>query len=293
MQPNFSTGRFLSPKQLEAIDQTARRVLKQVGIHISDQKMLDILETAGAHVDRSKFRVYFDKKWLERYLALAPRHFTLHSRNGNNDIHLGSGNVYFSNGGRVFRILDMATGGYRLTMLRDVAHTAALVDQLEHINLYIISCQAHDLDPQHYESNRLRSFTHYASRKFRQMEYDAYAMTLLNSEDPLGYALRATALDNLNDCKGALGQYDRALERTPTEDPEYTILSAQRCKVLLRLGEYKRAIEDAKEALAFSSDGIDLKFQIFCALIGLGRYEEARDLFGEIATDPALTGSSQ
>lgn len=153
MPANFSRGCFLSLKQIKAIDHTARRVLKQIGVRITDPEILDKLETTGARVDRSKSRVCFEKKWLDRHLALAPRHFTLYSRDGNNDIHLGSGNVYFSNGGRVFRILDMTTGGYRLTMLRDVAHTATLVDRLEHINLYIISCQAHDVDPQHYHLN--------------------------------------------------------------------------------------------------------------------------------------------
>ncbi|GAG68758.1 unnamed protein product [marine sediment metagenome] len=52
--------------------------------------------------------------------------------------------------GGVFRILDMGTGGYRLTMLRDVAHTATLVDHLDYIRFYIIACQAHDLEPQNY-----------------------------------------------------------------------------------------------------------------------------------------------
>ncbi|MEJ2656687.1 MAG: trimethylamine methyltransferase family protein [Desulfobacterales bacterium] len=153
MQSNFSAGRFLSLKQIKEIDRTARRVLKEIGVRISDPETLHTLEAAGACVDRSDLRVRFDEDCLDRYLSLAPRQFTLYSRNGNNDIHLGSGNVYFSNGGRVFRILDMATGGYRLTMLRDVAHTAALVDQMEHINLYIISCQAHDLEPQYYHLN--------------------------------------------------------------------------------------------------------------------------------------------
>jgi trimethylamine--corrinoid protein Co-methyltransferase len=38
-------------------------------------------------------------------------------------------------------------------MLRDVAHTATLVNQLENISLYIIACQAHDLEPQYYHLN--------------------------------------------------------------------------------------------------------------------------------------------
>jgi len=50
----------------------------------------------------------------------------------------------------VFRILDMATSGYRLTLLRDVANTATLVDHLDNIRFYIIACQAHDMKPVNY-----------------------------------------------------------------------------------------------------------------------------------------------
>ncbi|MBL7178931.1 MAG: trimethylamine methyltransferase family protein [Desulfobacterales bacterium] len=161
MQPPFLPGCFLSAKQLKAIDQTARRILKQIGIRIPDPETLETLAAAGARVDRRKSRVRFEKDWLDRHLIQAPSRFTLYSRDGNSDVHLGSGHVYFSNGGRVFRILDMATGGYRLTMLRDIAHTAALVHQLEHIHLYIIACQAHDIGPKNYHLNDFyQAFSH-------------------------------------------------------------------------------------------------------------------------------------
>jgi trimethylamine--corrinoid protein Co-methyltransferase len=114
---------------------------------------LDILKEAGAEVDYTEQRVRFEAGWLGEVLARAPSKFILYSRDGKKDVHLGEGKVYFANGGRVFRILDMGTGGYRLTMLRDVAHTATLVDCLDHISLYIIACQAHDLQPQYYHLN--------------------------------------------------------------------------------------------------------------------------------------------
>ena len=112
-----------------------------------------MLKAAGARVDHADRRVLFDAGWLDEFLAKAPSQFILHSRDGLNDVHLGGGEVYFANGGRVFRILDMATGGFRLTMLRDVAHTATLVNHLDHINFYIIACQAHDLEPTYYHLN--------------------------------------------------------------------------------------------------------------------------------------------
>jgi trimethylamine--corrinoid protein Co-methyltransferase len=142
--------RTLSPEDLELIDQNGRRILERVGVKITDSKFLDILKQAGAQVDYDGQRVRFESAWLDEVLARAPSQFTLYSRDGRSDLPLGEGTVHFANGGRVFRILDMSTGGYRLTMLRDVANTARLVDHLDNIDFYIIACQAHDLDPQNY-----------------------------------------------------------------------------------------------------------------------------------------------
>ena len=145
--------RPLSSEDVRKIDQTSRRILERVGIRVLGQDYLDILKSAGAIVDQSDQKVRFEAAWLDEFLAQAPSQFVLYSRDRKNDVHLGEGMVHFANGGRVFRILDMSTGGYRLTMLRDVAHTATLVNQLENISFYIIACQAHDLEPQYYHLN--------------------------------------------------------------------------------------------------------------------------------------------
>jgi trimethylamine--corrinoid protein Co-methyltransferase len=135
-----------------------------VGIRVLDQDHLDRLKAAGAIVDQSEQKVRFESAWLDEFLAQAPSQFVLYSRDGKNDVHLGEGMVHFANGGRVFRILDMGTGGYRLTMLRDVAHTATLVNQLKNISLYIIACQAHDLEPQYYHLNDFYQALNFTSK---------------------------------------------------------------------------------------------------------------------------------
>lgn len=145
--------RVLTPEDLKQIDETGRRILERIGIKIYDPTFFDLLAEAGAQVDAKDQRVRFQADWLDETLGKAPSRFILHSRDGRNDLHLGEGRVYFANGGRVFRILDLGTGGYRLTMLRDVDHTATLVHHLEHIDWYIIACQAHDLEPQSYHLN--------------------------------------------------------------------------------------------------------------------------------------------
>jgi len=145
--------RPLTPEDVKQIDETGRRILERIGIKIRGGNgitFLDTLKAAGAEVDYENQMVRFSGDFLDEVLGRAPSRFILYSRDGRNDLHLGEGNVYFGNGGRVFRILDMATGGYRYTLLRDVAHTATLVDRLEYIRSYAIACQAHDIKPINY-----------------------------------------------------------------------------------------------------------------------------------------------
>ncbi len=147
---------FITPlgtEDLKKIDQAGRHILRKIGIRVKDADVLDMLKDAGANVDPDKEIVRFDGEWLNEKLYHAPSSFVLYSRDGNNDIHLGEGKVNFANGGRVFQILDMGTRGYRPTMLRDIMHTAKLVDSLQYIQLYIVACQAHDIGPEHYHLN--------------------------------------------------------------------------------------------------------------------------------------------
>jgi trimethylamine--corrinoid protein Co-methyltransferase len=145
--PSF---RLLAPEDLEKIDKTGRSILERIGIKVLDNTFLNKLREAGARVDYSNQRVYFEKDLLDEVVGHAPSSFVLYSRDGKNDLHLGNGNVYFGNGGRVFRILDTETGEYRLTKLVDVANTATLVQYLDNLQFYIIACQAHDLKPVNY-----------------------------------------------------------------------------------------------------------------------------------------------
>jgi trimethylamine--corrinoid protein Co-methyltransferase len=143
----------LTPKDVKQIDDTAHQILEEVGIHICNGVFLNRLKAAGAAVDYDNERACFPADWLGEVLSRAPSRFTLHSRDGQNDLLLGDGKVYFTNGGRVFHLFDTGTGDYRLTVLRDVAQTAKLVNHLKHLDSYIIACQAHDLAPKNYHLN--------------------------------------------------------------------------------------------------------------------------------------------
>jgi trimethylamine--corrinoid protein Co-methyltransferase len=144
---------LLSTNKIRRIDAAGRRILERTGIRILDKKVLETLQSSGADIDLTNQRARFPLQWLDEILTNTPSQCILYSRDGKNDLVLGTDQVYFGNGGRVFRVLDMATQGYRPTQLRDVADTAGLVDLLDHLSFYIIACQAHDVDFSSYHLN--------------------------------------------------------------------------------------------------------------------------------------------
>ncbi len=137
----------LTTAEINRIDTAARKLLVHTGVKIiaRDDTLFDHLRKAGARTDTEQRLVFFDQKCLDTLLAAAPSHFTLYSRNGTDDIVLGTGLVHFANGGRVFRLIDSATGDSRSTELGDISRTASLVEHLDNIRIYIIACEAHDL----------------------------------------------------------------------------------------------------------------------------------------------------
>jgi serine/threonine protein kinase/Tol biopolymer transport system component len=138
------------------------------------------------------------------------------------------------------------------------------------------------LDPDHYESRRLRAFTYYASRKYDLLREDALLMMHLRRGDPLGYSLRAIAFRELGKDAEALAAYDEALARTPQEDPQYLDLTAQRSETLLRMGSYARVIADAQKVMVRWPDRPVFPYHLFCALTALREDEKAEAVFREI-----------
>lgn len=144
---------MLSQAQIKRIDTAGREILERVGVKILSAPIRKRLAQSGAEVEKRTQRVRLPAAWLEAWLSRAPSRVTLHARNGSPDLVLGSGRVYFGNGGRVFQILDLVSGEMRPTVLQDIADAACLVDQLAHIDFFIIPCQAADVAPGDYHLN--------------------------------------------------------------------------------------------------------------------------------------------
>jgi trimethylamine--corrinoid protein Co-methyltransferase len=86
----------LSEEQVERIHDASLRLLEDFGMEFMSDQALDILESAGASVDRATGRVRFDRGLILESLAHAPAEFTLHARNPEHNVTLGGNHINFT-----------------------------------------------------------------------------------------------------------------------------------------------------------------------------------------------------
>jgi len=146
----------LTDQEVETIHQKALDILEQVGIGYEDDlEALDMLDRAGCDIDRHTARIYFPRDIVTAMVAKAPREFTLYSRDGKNDLHLGQDRVYAGTGGTTVQILDLDSGKIRPPCLDDQYRIAKLVDTLENIHFYQSAVVPLDIPIERYDPNIL------------------------------------------------------------------------------------------------------------------------------------------
>jgi trimethylamine--corrinoid protein Co-methyltransferase len=116
-----------------------------------------MLEAAGAQVDRTAARIRFPRKVVLEHIHTAPRRVVLYSRTGKDDLDLTDDRVYLGTGGAAIRIIDLETGDYRPTTLRDLYLLARLVDKLDHIHFFLRPCIPTDIPEAAYDVNMFRA----------------------------------------------------------------------------------------------------------------------------------------
>jgi trimethylamine--corrinoid protein Co-methyltransferase len=85
----------LSADQVEAIHETALRILENLGMEVMSPRALDVLEAAGAEVDRAARTVRLDRGLVESALKSAPASFVLTPRNAAKRVIMGGNHVNF------------------------------------------------------------------------------------------------------------------------------------------------------------------------------------------------------
>ncbi|MCP4982155.1 MAG: trimethylamine methyltransferase [Gammaproteobacteria bacterium] len=143
-------GRYhpLNESDLPQVDRAVRKILRDVGMSEAPDMVIEQVTRAGGSIDADG-RLRFSTDLIERALAGLPRNFVLCGQQIEHDMHLGGRRVHVGSGGAAPMILDLESGRYRESSLRDLYDAARVVDSLEHIHFFSRSLVARDMPDLH------------------------------------------------------------------------------------------------------------------------------------------------
>jgi trimethylamine--corrinoid protein Co-methyltransferase len=105
---------ILTKTQVEKVHETSLRILAEIGLDFGYPPALEVLKKGGARVDGQ--RVFFPPRLVEAQIKKAPRRFTLHARNPENNLVIGGGNTVFAPGYGSAFVTDLEFGRRESTL---------------------------------------------------------------------------------------------------------------------------------------------------------------------------------
>jgi trimethylamine---corrinoid protein Co-methyltransferase len=138
--------KYFSEEQLEQIENTALRLLEEVGISLLHDAALERLRGLGCRV--ADGRVLIPRDVIQWTIEHVTRFDTIYSPDGLRSLQLSKGECHFHNGGGVPFIYDIDGGARRLGSLQDVVEATRLLDALPNVDVVIPVLGAQDVPPE-------------------------------------------------------------------------------------------------------------------------------------------------
>ena len=143
IEPAF-TRTYHSAAQLDRLKQATLDILETVGVRIRSSRALDILEEAGAAIDRATEVVKLPPDLVLEAMDRAPRRFVLGARDASCDIAVGDGRTYCTTDGCGVEVVDFRTRERRPSTKADLADITRLQDALSSISFWWPTVSAGD-----------------------------------------------------------------------------------------------------------------------------------------------------
>ncbi len=141
-----TSGRYapLLPAEVEAIIAGALDVLWEIGVGSPTPEVAAEAVKQGATLgDDGRLRL--PHKLVEHIISIAAKSFTLHGRDRDHDLQIGSSRVHLGTTGLIVKMVDPVTGVHRPSTLTDLYDFGRIVDAQEHIHYYSRSITANDV----------------------------------------------------------------------------------------------------------------------------------------------------
>ena len=133
--PTGGHYRPLSDSEQGSVHRTVLNVLDNIGMAEVPDALRDQALAQGCHQNEHG-RLCFPAAFVEDMIAGAGRHFPLYGQDPAHDIELKGKSVYFGTGGAAVRTLDVHSGRYRPSTLRDVYDFARVADAMDNISWF-------------------------------------------------------------------------------------------------------------------------------------------------------------
>ncbi len=153
--PGLEGGRYkpLTDADVLRIHEAALTVLERTGVEVFESECRQILERAGAKIEKARDRVFFPPQMVEKALAGVNRDCVLYSKDGHTDLHLRGKRVHLGTGGAAVHVLDLASGRIRESTVRDLYDIGRLVETLDNIHFYLRPVVARDVPNEDIDVN--------------------------------------------------------------------------------------------------------------------------------------------
>ena len=138
---------FLSDAEKGDLHEQTLDVLEHTGIAFNTPQALDLLEEAGAAVDRDTLTARVPRALVESCLESTPRRVLLAARDPGRDVIVGDGSLTFTSDGTATYVLDDATGERHDGSAADLRTIMRLLDAMPNCDYVWPTISARDLDP--------------------------------------------------------------------------------------------------------------------------------------------------
>lgn len=135
----------LTSDNIKKIHDTSIQLLTQVGFAEYSQEVEALVTENGGYINTNG-RLCFSKTSINNSIKELKKNFTLFSQDGQNNLILSTGRVYFGTGGASPMVRDLETGALRKSSLKDIYDFARLIDQLDNIHFFSRPVVARDME---------------------------------------------------------------------------------------------------------------------------------------------------
>ncbi len=148
--PGIEGGGYrpISHAGIEAVHQTALRILAEIGVASATPRCIETVTAAGGIVSQQG-RLVFPSDLVLRVLETAGRDFKLFGQRPEHDLDPSGTRIHLGTSGAAVHIIDSETGDIRDSVLSDLYDMARLAEALPNIHMFQRTVVARDIADTH------------------------------------------------------------------------------------------------------------------------------------------------